>query len=281
MEGIELDYVPQMENGLLVACFEGWGNALDISMGMAHFLIKKLGAEYIGKLPTDPYYIMKERRPLIEVVDGSLQKLDPPTCEFYWAPEERVGRDILIVKGDEPDIQWFRFADSILSLSREAGVKTVASCGGMLDNTHYSDTVISVVASHPRIVESLPMEKPSLIDYAGQSSIHSTLHFEAKKRDFDCIGFYCHCPAYLQGITHFGLLAHLGKYLAEWAGFELDTTELSTAWLDVKKQIQAAIEQNPDLKNFVSEIKKSRGKSKLSPHKKDDNVINLEDYLDL
>lgn len=281
MEGLELDYIPRMENGLLVACFEGWGNALDISMGMANFLVKKLGAEYVGRLPTDPYYIMKDRRPVIEVVEGNLQKLEPPQCEIYVASAERTGRDILIVKGDEPDIQWFHFADRILSLGREAGVKTVASCGGMLDNTHYTETMISVVASHARIVESLPGERPSLIEYAGQSSIHSTLHFEAKKRDFDCIGFYCHCPAYLQGITHFGLLAHLGKLLADWAGFKLDTTELSTAWLEVKKQIQAAIEQNPELKNFVSELKKNRGKTKLSPGKKDDKVINLEDYLNL
>lgn len=281
MQDIELEYIPRMNNGLFIACFEGWGNALDISMGMAHFLIKQLGAEYLGKLTTDPFYIMKERRPVIEIVEGNLRMLSPPACELYMVDKQRAGRDIIVLKGEEPDIQWFRFADSILSLCREAGVKTVVSCGGMLDNTHYTDTMISVVASNQGIIDSLPMENPSLIDYAGQSSIHSTLHFEAKKRELGCIGFYCHCPAYLQGITHFGLLAYLGKLLSKWAGFELNTDELSTAWINVKKQIQEAIEQNPDLKSFVNEIKKSRGKAKLEPHKKNDKIINLQDYLSL
>ncbi len=281
MKDIELEYIPKLNDGLLIACFEGWGNALDISMGMAHFLIKKLGAEYFGKLATDPFYIMKERRPVIEVVAGNLRKLTPPGCELYIAGRDRVGRDIIVLKGEEPDIQWFRFADCILSLCREAGVKTVVSCGGMLDNAHYDDTIISVVASNQGIIDSLPMDNPLLIDYTGQSSIHSTLHFEAKKREFDCIGFYCHCPAYLQGITHFGLLAYLAKLLSKWAGFELNTDELSTAWINTKKQIQGAIEQNPDLKGFVNEIKKNRGKIKLDPHKKDDKIINIEDYLNL
>jgi predicted ATP-grasp superfamily ATP-dependent carboligase len=281
MQDIDVNHIPRMRNGLLIACFEGWGNALNISMGMGHFLIKELGAEYFGKLVTDPFYIMKERRPVIEVVKGNLRKFDPPGCEFYLAGSDRVGRDIIVLKGDEPDIQWFRFADSILSLCREAGVETVVSCGGMLDNAHYADTMISMIVSNPKIAASLPVDNPSLIDYAGQSSIHSTLHFEAKKRGFDCIGFYCHCPAYLQGITHFGLLAHLGRLLSSWAGFELNTDELSTAWITVKKQIQEAIEQNPELKNFVNEIKKSRGKTQPAPYKKDDKIINLEDYLSL
>ena len=281
MKDIALEYIPKMDNGLFVACFDGWGNALDVSMGMAHSLIKELDATYFGKLQTDPFYIMKERRPVIEVAQGNLKRLKPPACELFAVGKEHAGRDMIILRGEEPDFQWFRFTENILSLCREAGVKTVVSCGGMLDNTHYADMMISVVASHVRLIESLPMENPSLIDYAGQSSIHSTLHFMAKKEAFDCIGFYCHCPAYLQGITHFGLLAYLGKVLSTWAGFELNTDELSAAWIDVKKQIQDAIAQNPELKNFVNEIKKSRGKANLDPSKKNGNVINLEDYFSL
>ena len=281
MEDLDLEYIPKMRDGLLIACFEGWGNALDISMGMAHFLIKELHGTCFGTIHTDPFYIMKERRPVIEVAGGNLQKLKPPGCELYVVEGDRSGRDMIILKGEEPDIQWFRFADNILDLCRETGAKTIVSCGGMLDNTHYAETMVSVVASSPALIESLPMEKPSLIDYTGQSSIHSTLHFKAKKRDMDCIGFYCHCPAYLQGITHFGLLAYLGKILSKWAGFELNTDELSAPWLNVKKQIQEAIDQNPELKNFVNEIKKNKGKTDLKPQKKDEKVIKLEDYLNL
>jgi proteasome assembly chaperone (PAC2) family protein len=278
MKDVDLEYIPELKNALFIACFDGWGNALDISMGMASSLIKGLGATCFGRFRTDPFYLMKERRPIIEVVEGNLQKLKAPTCELYEARSKSTGRDLIILKGEEPDIQWFRFVDNVLSLCRKAGVETVVSCGGMLDNTHYADMMISVVASDGRIIKSLPVENPSLIDYAGQSSIHSTLHFAAKKRHMDCIGFYCHCPAYLQGITHFGLLAYLGGVLSKWGGFQFDTHELSTAWLKVKKQIQQAVDQNPEMKTFVNEIRKSRGKANLDPFRKNGNVINLEDY---
>ena len=67
---IKLEYIPEMEDALLIACFEGWGNALEVSNGMANFLIRKLDAEHFGELKFDEYYIFHEKRPIIEVEDG-------------------------------------------------------------------------------------------------------------------------------------------------------------------------------------------------------------------
>ena len=278
-EDIELKYVPEMEDALLIACFEGWGNALEVSMGMADYLIRKLEAEPFGRINPDPFYLFKERRPVIEVEDGTLKHFDPPGCDLYAVSRDKAGRDMIILKGEEPDLQWFRFTDRILSFCREVGVKTVISCGGMLDNILHTETMISVVASNRELIDDLQGRKASIINYKGPSSIHSTLHFEAKKRDFDCIGLYCHCPYYLQGVTHFGLLSYLGRFLSEWAGFELDTEELSASWKEVGKQVQEAIKKNPELKDIVNDIKMSRTRGKLDAGKKGDKVIKLEDYL--
>jgi proteasome assembly chaperone (PAC2) family protein len=278
-ENIELKYLPKMENALLIACFEGWGNALNVSMGMAEYLIRKLEADPFARLEADPFYAFKESRPIVEVEDGILKNLTLPACEFYAVGKERIGRDMIILKGEEPDLKWFPFTDSILELGRKIGVKTVISCGGMLDHILPSELMISVVASSRELLDELQERRATLINYKGQSSIHSTLHFEAKKRGFDCIGLYCHCPYYLQGITHFGLLAHLGRFLSGWAGFDLDTTELSSAWKEMSAQIQEAVNNNPELENIVSDIKKSRGRKRPEAGKKEDKVIKLEDYF--
>lgn len=276
---IELDYVPKMENALFIACFEGWGNALEVSRGMANFLINKLNAESFGKVDPDRFFLFKERRPNVEVIDGILTRLEPPGCELYAVKKEQAGRDIIILKGAEPDLGWFRFTNSILSLCREVNVKTVVSCAGLLDNILHTDKIISVVASNQELLDSLQERKASLINYQGQSSIHSTLHSEAKRHGFDCVGLYCHCPYYLQGVTHFGLLSFLGDFLSEWAGFELDTDELQIAWKEVNKQIQEAIGNNPELKDIINDLRKSRAQGGDDVGKKGDKVIKLEDYF--
>jgi len=278
-EDIELKTIPEMEDALFIACFEGWGNALEVSVGMADYLIRKLRAEPFGSINSDRFYLYKERRPGVEVEDGILTNLELPGCDLYAVSRERAGRDMIILKGAEPDLQWFRFTDGILTLCREVGVKTIVSCGGMLDSVLPADTMISVVASNQDLLDNLSDRKALLINYKGPSSIHSTLHSEAKKRGFDCLGLYGHCPYYLQGITHYGLLSHMAGFLSQWAGFELDTDELSTAWKDLGKQIQEAIKSNAELKNLIDEIKKNRGPGKLGGGKKGDKVIKLEDYF--
>jgi hypothetical protein len=139
--------------------------------------------------------------------------------------------------------------------------------------------VISVVASNEGLLEILSEKGALLIDYKGPSSIHSTLHSEAKKGGFDCLGLYGHCPYYLQGVTHYGLLAYMAAFLAEWGGFELDTNELSAAWKDVNKQILEAVNNNSELKNLMAEIKKNRDDARPDVGKRGEKVIKLEDYL--
>lgn len=279
IQDLDIETIPKLDDGILIACFEGWGNALEVSSGMGQFLIRKLEALPFATIRADPFYLFKEHRPEVKIEEGILEKLDGPGCRLHVATKERVGRDIIILSGDEPDLKWFRFTHNILSLCAEAGVKTVVSCGGMLDNILHTDRMISVVVSSKEILSTLPGKVASLITYMGQSSIHSTIHFEAKKLGLHCVGLYCHCPYYIQGITHFGLLAYLGDFISEWAQFDLNTEELSLAWKEASKQIEEAIKNNPELKEIINELRKSRTRGTVGVASKNDKVIKLEDYF--
>ena len=276
---IELTEIPTMENGILIAGFEGWGNALEVSRGMTDYLIRKLSAKPFGRFNPDLFYVYKERRPIVEVDEGNLVALNPPGCELFITDEKISGRSTMILAGSEPDMQWFRFADTLFSLCRAAGVKTIISCGALLDNIHHSETILSIVASTPELIEKLRSQGASVINYRGESSIHSTLHSEAKKKGFDCIGIYGHCPYYLQGITHYGLLDHMGRFISQFAELDLDCEELALAWKDMAKQIHTAVDNSPELKDVVSTLKKGRARVKIGNSDKDEKVIKLEDYL--
>ena len=96
------------------------------------------------------------------------------------------------------------------------------------------------------------------ISYKGPSAIHSTINLEAQKRGLEYLSLWCHCPYYLQGTTHFGLLSHLGKLLSEWCGFNLDTEELSITWRELSKQIQSIIDKNPELQGMIQDVAHAR-----------------------
>jgi proteasome assembly chaperone (PAC2) family protein len=278
-ESIEVQYYPELKDPLFIAGFEGWGNALDISRGMIEYMIEKLHAKAFAEILSDPFYRFDENRPVAEIEDGLLKKIKNPGGHFYIVEKEIAGRDLILLKASEPSLQWLRFSEAILALCEKLGAKTLINLGSMYDNVLHTDTLISAAASSEDLLKTLQSDRVSVVNYKGPSAIHSTILNEALKRGVNCCNLWCHCPYYLQGTTHFGLLSHLGSFLSSWGGFQLDTTELEKNWKELNKQIQAIIDRSPELQGMITDLKKSKLKGSWDMVRKGDKVIRLEDFL--
>lgn len=275
-ESIEIDYLPELNDPLFIAGFEGWGNALDISRGMVDYMIRKKSAKLFARIDPDIFYRFDENRPLVDIENGILKKIYPPGGFFYVTSE---GRDIIFMKATEPNLRWFHFVDIMLSLCQKTRVKTIIGLGSMYDNVLHTDTIVSALASNEELLAKLKEQNVITINYKGPGAIHSTIHHEAKKRGFDCLSLWCHCPYYLQGTTHFGLLSHLGALLSSLGGFQLDTEDLENSWKELSKQIQDIIDNNPELQGMINDLRKAKVKGSWDALKKHDKIIHLEDFL--
>ena len=278
-EAIQIEYLPSLQNPLFIAGFEGWGNALDISRGMADYLIEKLGAKSFARITPDLFYRFDEHRPFADIEEGLLKGVTPPGGLLYAVDRATAGRDLIILKAAEPNLRWMSFGKAVLDLCEKAGVERMISLGSMYDNVLHTDTVVSAAVSNAGLLDQLKNMKVTPINYKGPSAIHSTLLLEAQLRGMPCASLWCHCPFYLQGTTHFGLLSHLGSLLSSWGGFNLDTQELDRTWKDLTKQIQGIIDKNPELQTMISDLRKSKVKVSWDDAKKGDKVIHLEDFL--
>ena len=122
------------------------------------------------------------------------------------------------------------------------------------------------------------------ISYSGPGGIHSTLHSGAQKKGFQCISLWCHCPYYLQGATHFGLLSQLGSLLSFFGEFELDVKELDVSWKDMSRQIKDLINENPELNAMVNGLRKAKVRGSWvnmrDAEKKNGKIIQLKDFLE-
>jgi proteasome assembly chaperone (PAC2) family protein len=278
-EAIQIEYLPSLKDPLFIAGFEGWGNALDISRGMVHYLIEKLQGKAFARITPDFFYRFDEHRPLIEVEDGLVKSLTPPGGLLYVVDRAVAGRDLIILKAAEPNLRWTAFAESILDICEKAGVNSMISLGSMYDNVLHTDTVVSAVASSEDLLARLKSQKVIPVNYKWPTAIHSTLLQEARSRGMACASLWCHCPFYLQGTTHYGLLSHLGAFLSAWGGFRLDTQELDTTWKELTKQIQGIIDKNPELQTMINDLRKSKIKGSWDEARRGDKVIHLEDFF--
>lgn len=282
-QGIKVEYLPKLDNVVLIAGFEGWGNALDVSSSMVSYMIRKLKAVRFAGLNPDLFYRYDENRPVVNIEDGTLKSVQSPGGSFHYVETDPSGTDLVLLKANEPTLRWFQFVEDLFSLCRNLGIGTIITLGSMYDNVLHSDKIISAIASSDRHSSALQEKNVTPINYKGPSAIHSTIHSEGRKQGFECISLWCHCPYYLQGATHFGLLSHLGDLLSSLGGFELDREELDASWRELNKQIQGLIEQNPELQGMINELRKAKVRGswasmKESEHK-DGKVIQIADFL--
>lgn len=282
--GIDIDYIPILEAPILIAGFKGWGNALNVSDGMAGYLIRALRAEPFARIQPDPFYRYDEHRPQITVKEGLLKQITPPGGAFYAPSVDLTGRTPIILNADEPDLGWHQFADDIFSLCQTLGIDTVITLGSMFDNVLHTDRTISAIASSENLFERLRQRNVLPITYQGPSAVHGVIHAEAATAGLTGLSIWCHCPYYLQGITHFGLLAALGSLLSDLWQIDLDTSELEINWEQMNTQIQKMIEKNPEIQELIRKLRKEKVKGSFadmkSSGKPGENVIHLHDFLE-
>ena len=280
---IHTDELPNLKNPVLIAGFDGWGNALNISDGMAAYLIRQLNARQFADLDPDTFYRYDEQRPVVNIAEGRLESLTAPGGAFYAVGTDDEQSDLVILKADEPNLQWFKFVDQLFSLCRELAVSTIITLGSMYDNVLHTDRIISGVASTPQGLSRLSQRRINSISYRGPSAIHSIIQSEGTKRGFECISLWTHCPYYLQGTTHFGILSYLGRLIAEMVNFRLDTRELDSNWKTLEEQINKLIENNPELQSLISNLRKEKVKGSTAglrgTVKSTEKIINLQDFL--
>ena len=276
--------LPRLNKPILIAGFDGWGNALGVSKAMAEYLVKKTKAKPFANINSDIFYRYDAARPLVTIFEGQLKAFDPPGGSFYASKDPSLGRDIVILSASEPNLYWSRFADELFQLSEDLNIDTVITMGSMYDNVLHNERIISGVASNEHLVTLLKKKKIFPIHYQGPGSFHSIIQFVGKKRGFNCISLWCHCPFYLEGITHFGLLAALAGMIAYLGEFSIDTDELETSWVKLNDRIQKLIESNTKVQDIIKELQDAKTSGMRDTIKrsinKDEKVINIQDFLD-
>ncbi|MGD8343049.1 MAG: PAC2 family protein [Desulfobacterales bacterium] len=272
-----------MKNPVLIAGFDGWGNALKISSGMAAYLIRSFKAQQFAVMDPDAYYRYDESRPVVHIEDGVLKRFTPPEGAFYAARTAPDQPDLVILQADEPSLKWVGFVNEFYSLCEKLNIQCVITIGSMYDHVLHTDRVISAIASNTDLASTLQEKNINSITYQGPSAIHSIIHTEGAKRNVACMSLWCHCPYYLQGTTHFGILAHLGKLLGALSGFDLSTDDLEASWEKLYVQIEQLIQNNTELQAVIKQIRKAKVRGTAAEMKgslkSGEKIINIQDFL--
>jgi proteasome assembly chaperone (PAC2) family protein len=177
---VELDGVPDLDDPVLVAAFEGWNDAGEAATGVVEHLEESWQAVTLGKIDPEDYYDFQVNRPHVSVDETGVRSLDWPTTRVSLARPAGVGRDVVLVRGIEPNMRWRGFCVELLAAVRDLGVERIVTLGALLaDVPHTRPVPVTVSTSDEKLAKSLGLE-PSR--YQGPTGIVGVLQ-DAARRD--------------------------------------------------------------------------------------------------
>jgi proteasome assembly chaperone (PAC2) family protein len=199
-----------------------WADAGSMSSGLPRYLVKQTGAEQIGQIRSEDFYLFQVPgthdlvRPVIKFSEGLAESLRTPANELYFAGNEQKG--VIFFIGDEPHLNVERYSETFLQAARELGVKRIVGFGGVYAEVPYNkERLVSSIFSLERLKEEVTELAVNLSDYQGGASIGSYICKRAGEQDVEYVSFYSFVPTYdLSGITQIGNTIRIENDYMAW-----------------------------------------------------------------
>ncbi len=180
---IELEDLPELENAVMIAAFEGWNDAGEAATGVIEHLAEVWGAEPVAALDPEDYYDFQVNRPRV-VSEGGRRRISWRTTRILVATNTPIGRDVVLVQGVEPSVRWRAFAIELMELAQAADVTTVITLGALLADVAHTRPIQVTATSdnedtrHRHDIEASTYEGPTgivgvLADAAVQVGVSS------------------------------------------------------------------------------------------------------------
>jgi proteasome assembly chaperone (PAC2) family protein len=239
----------------LVCAFKGWNDAGDAASAALTFFGAQLEAKRFATIDPEEFVDFQTVRPTIRHRDGVTRHIDWPEFEVWEARAPWAPRDLVMLSGPEPAFRWRTFCDQVIDLAEAIGVQTVVSLGALLaDVPHTRPVSISGLASDESLSERLDLGPTN---YEGPTGIVGVLHAACAARGLPTVSLWAAVPHYVAVVPNpKGALALVRK-LERVVGVTVDASELESASVDYERQVQRAVEMDPEVQAFVERLEKA------------------------
>jgi len=256
---------PHLSGAEMLAGFQGWPDGGKVSSLTLTYLTKKMECNLFAEISPEGFYDFSEKRPLVSYRGGVLESYALPKNEFYYSITKDGKRSFILLLGEEPNLNWVTYVDTILEVARMYGVRRVVTVGGLLDRIpHTVEPVISFSTNMAERVERGRMLDAEPTNYVGPSSVHSLILHRCRETGIEAISLWGHSPFYLTG-PDLQTTYHVTKKLVGLMALSTDVEDLEQESREYRSRIDLELERQPELKKLVSELEEEYQVSKRRP----------------
>lgn len=273
----EFDGLPVLRSPVLVASFEGWNDAADAATAAVDHLRLAWKARVIDEVDPERYYDFQVTRPSVAMSEAGPGQIEWPTSRFYLCETPDAGRDVVLLRGIEPNMRWKSFCDEILDVCHRLEVDQVVLLGALLADVPFSRPLpITGTSSDQALLARLALAPTK---YEGPTGVVGVLHEAAARAELDTVSFWAHVPHYASQPpcpkATLGLLHRMEEVL----DLPVPTGELAVDSSDWEEQVRELIESDSEIAEYVQSLEQRDGEATLEALSGDEIAKEFEKYL--
>jgi proteasome assembly chaperone (PAC2) family protein len=256
MQPLEWEYRPDgLRAPALVCAFKGWNDAADAASSALSFVGTALGARRFATIDPEEFYDFQSTRPRVALADGVAREIQWPAVELFEARVPRAPRDLVLLSGSEPSLRWRTFTRVIVELAEALGTQLVVTLGALLaDVPHTRPVAVTGLASDATLVARLGLARSS---YEGPTGIIGVLHAACESGGLPSASLWAAVPHYVAAAPNPKAALALVRKLEGLVGVAVDASELETAAGEYERQVNLAVQSDPDVQAFVERLEQA------------------------
>ena len=239
----------------LVCAFKGWNDAADAASSAIQFVGSSLGARRFATIDPEDFYDFQATRPRVKMSEGQTREIVWPAVELFEARVPRAPRDLILMTGSEPSFRWRTFCELVIELAEALGTQLVVTLGALLaDVPHTRPVSVTGLSSDQSLVSRLGLAPSS---YEGPTGIVGILHAACQQAGLPSASLWAAVPHYIAATPNPKAALALVRKLEGLVGVAVDGSELESASADYERQVNVAVQSDPDVQAFVERLEQA------------------------
>ena len=249
----------------MIAGFDQWANAGNVSSGIPEYLIEKLHARKVGHIRKDDFYIFQLPgshymfRPQVKYVEGYEEDYkEEPINDFHYAEIGEKG--LIIFIGTEPNQREDVYVNTLLDGAKELGVKRIIVPAGVGGEVPFDkERPVSCTYSLKQMQEELKDYAVSFSNYDKNATIGMVINHHSKERGIESVRMSARTPSYQLSFTISSdkrAMYDILRRIRYMFGINLDLSDLEKESkrqiADFEKAIKRLCMDNPELEPQIT-----------------------------
>jgi proteasome assembly chaperone (PAC2) family protein len=255
MDHLSLYQKPDINTPYMIIAFAGWPDAGEGATKAVQYILKKVPVNKCAEIDPEEFYDFINLRPLTTLTPEGERSVTWPSNEVHcWTIKEK-SEGMLLFLGIEPSLKWKTYANTLVDLAQDNGVKTVIHLGSLVDTVpHTKETQITGSSTSSDIASTLKTLTILPAAYEGPTGIASAVMETCEKANIDYVSLWGHTPHYLQASPNYKVCYALLQRLEQLLDLGIDLDDMKMASEDFDLEIKRAIGEDPQIRAYVRKL---------------------------